>query len=282
MLPTATAPLDEPPASIQAPSAAAFFTPNDEFYRIDTALTVPQVDVDTWRLTIGGLVADERTLSYDQLVDLPLVEADITLTCVSNTIGGHLLGTARWLGVRLDELLASVDIDPQVDQIVGRSVDGYTCGFPRRGARRPGRPGRHRYERGTAPTRVHGYPARLIVPGIYGYASATKWLERIELRTFADFDHYWVPRGYAAEAPIKLQSRIDTPRGLDRIDPGPFVIGGVAWAQTIGIRAVEISDRRGRLGGGRAGLRAERFNLATVVPAVERHPRPPLDRSSGN
>lgn len=223
----------------QAENAASFITSNRDFYRIDTALTVPQVPADSWSMRIHGLVDREIELSYADLLDRELIERDITLTCVSNTIGGGLIGTATWLGTRLDDLLGEAGIDPSADQIVGRSVDGYTCGFPV--AALDGRDALVAVAmNGEALPLEHGFPARLIVPGLYGYVSATKWLSEIELTRFDEFDHYWVPRGYAAKAPIKLQSRIDTPRGLDRIAPGPFVIGGVAWAQTIGIDAVEI------------------------------------------
>lgn len=238
-LPTATNRLEAVPANAQAPNAAPFFTSNAKFYRIDTALTVPQVPIETWTLRITGMVDTELELTYDDLVDRGLIEADITLTCVSNTVGGDLVGTARWLGARLDDLLAEAGVDPAADQIVGRSVDGYTCGFPV--AVLDGRDALVAIGMNGEPLPLaHGFPARLIVPGLYGYVSATKWLTEIEVTTFEKFDHYWVPRGYSAEAPVKLQSRIDAPRGLDRIPPGPFVIGGVAWAQTIGIDAVEI------------------------------------------
>ena len=238
-LPAARNRLGVIPANAQATNAAPFFTPNAEFYRIDTALTVPQVPIDAWTLRITGMVENELELTYDDLVDRSLIESDITLTCVSNTVGGELMGTARWLGARLDALLAEAGVDPAADQIVGRSVDGYTCGFPV--AALDGRDALVAIGMNGEPLPLaHGFPARLIVPGLYGYVSATKWLTEIEVTTFEKFDHYWVPRGYSAEAPIKLQSRIDAPRGLDRIPPGPFVIGGVAWAQTIGIDAVEI------------------------------------------
>ncbi len=238
-LPTPVEPLDVVPASAQAPNAAPFFTSNADFYRIDTALTVPQVPTEGWRLRVHGMVERELELSYDDLLDRGLIERDITLTCVSNTIGGELMGTARWLGARLDDLLNEAGIAPGADQIVGRSVDGYTCGFPV--STLDGRDALVAVAMNGEPLPLeHGFPARLIVPGLYGYVSATKWLTELELTTFDAFDHYWVPRGYAAQAPIKLQSRIDTPRGLDRIPAGPFVIGGVAWEQTVGIEAVEV------------------------------------------
>ncbi len=227
------------PEGIQAESAASFFTSNADFYRIDTALSVPQVRAEDWSLKITGLVDRELRLSYRDILNRQLVEHDITLTCVSNTIGGELVGTARWFGIRLDDLLAEAGIDASADQIVGRSVDGYTCGFPVSAL--DGRDAMIAIGMNGEPLPLeHGFPARLIVPGLYGYVSATKWLSEIELTTFDAFDHYWAPRGYSVEAPIKMQSRIDAPRGLDRIAPGPFAIGGVAWAQTIGIDRVEL------------------------------------------
>lgn len=221
-----------------------FFTPNDDFYRIDTALTVPQVPVESWQLQITGLVDSSTTLSYDDVLDRELVEVPITLTCVSNEIGGGLLGTAMWGGVRLDDLLADVGINPQATQVVGRSVDGYTCGFPV--AALDGRDALIAVAMNGEPLPLeHGFPARLIVPGLYGYVSATKWLTEIELTTFEDFDQYWVPRGWDSEAPIKVQSRIDTPRPLESVDPGRVVIGGTAWAQTRGIDRVEVQIDNG-------------------------------------
>jgi DMSO/TMAO reductase YedYZ molybdopterin-dependent catalytic subunit len=230
---------DAASTGVQAPGAAPFVTPNADFYRIDTALTVPQVSVDGWQLLITGLVGRELRLSYDDLLDRPIVEADITLACVSNEIGGSLIGNARWLGVRLDDLLAEAGIDSTADQIVGRSVDGFTAGFPV--AALDGRDALVAIGMNGEPLPVeHGYPARLIVPGLYGYVSATKWLSGIELTRFDDFDAYWNARGWAAEGPIKLQSRIDTPRGLAKVPVGTVPVAGVAWAQTRGIDAVEL------------------------------------------
>ncbi len=234
------------PAGVTAsvPGISPFFTPNREFYRIDTALTVPQVPAETWRLRIGGMVDRPLELSFDDLLRRELVEADITLTCVSNEVGGQLVGTARWLGVRLDRLLEEVGVDPAADQIVGRSVDGYTAGFPV--AALDGRDALVAIGMNGEPLPLeHGFPARLIVPGLYGYVSATKWLSEIELTTFDAFDQYWVERGWADRAPIKVQSRIDTPRGLATVAAGTVAVGGVAWAQTRGIDRVEVQVDEG-------------------------------------
>ena len=185
------------------------------------------------------MVDREFEITFDELLDLGLVEADITLTCVSNPVGGELVGNARWLGVPLRVVLDEAGVDPDADQIVGRSVDGYTCGFPVEAA----------YDRdaliavgmnGEPLPLQHGFPARLITPGLYGYISATKWLEEIELTRFDRFQQYWVPRGYAERAPVKQMSRIDVPRSGNIIEPGPTVIAGVAWAQTRGISKVEV------------------------------------------
>ncbi len=218
---------------------ADFFTPNADFYRIDTALTVPQVPTEGWSLSIKGMVDRPFTLSYDELLRRPMIETDITMTCVSNLVGGNLVGTARWLGVRLDDLLDEAGIDASADQIVGRSVDGYTCGFPVDTL--DGRDAIVAVAMNGEPLPLeHGFPARLVVPGLYGYVSATKWLSEIEITTFDAFDSYWVPRGYAERAPIKQSSRIDTPRTLTTVPAGPTPLAGVAWAQPVGVAEVEV------------------------------------------
>jgi DMSO/TMAO reductase YedYZ molybdopterin-dependent catalytic subunit len=226
-------------ASVPVQGVSPFITPNSAFYRIDTALIVPQVPADTWSLRIHGMVDRPRRLSFDELLARDLVESDITLTCVSNEVGGSLVGNARWLGARLDDLLEEVGVDSEADQIVGRSVDGYTCGFPV--SVLDGRDALIAVGMNGEPLPLsHGFPARLVVPGLYGYVSATKWLTEIELTRFDRFDQYWVPRGWDAIAPIKTQSRIDTPRGLAPVAAGLVPVAGVAWAQTRGIRGVEV------------------------------------------
>ena len=240
-LPRARQALDPvaPTAAVNVPGVSPFVTPNADFYRIDTALTVPRVSVESWQLSITGLVSRPLTLSYADLLTREIVEADITLTCVSNEVGGKLIGNARWLGVRLDDLLDEAGVDAAADQIVGRSVDGYTCGFPV--AALDGRNALVAIGMNGEPLPLeHGYPARLIVPGLYGYVSATKWLSEIELTTFDEFDQYWVRRGWVDDAPIKTQSRIDTPKGLSKVGAGTVAVAGVAWAQTRGIDRVEI------------------------------------------
>jgi DMSO/TMAO reductase YedYZ molybdopterin-dependent catalytic subunit len=198
------------------------------------------VPTDTYKLKVTGMVDRPFELSYADLVARDLVEADITMTCVSNEVGGRLVGHARWLGLPLAELLDEAGVAAGADQIVGRSVDGYTCGFPVDVAT-DGRMALVDVGMNGEPLPLeHGFPVRLVVPGLYGYVSATKWLSEIELTTFDAFDHYWVRRGWATEAPIKTQSRIDTPAALASIPSGPRAIAGVAWAQPRGIAKVEV------------------------------------------
>lgn len=241
-LPAPVAPAAAVPAGADLSLAqlAPYVTSNLGFYRIDTALVVPQVDPDSWRLRIHGRVGTERTYTYADLLARPLVERYVTLACVSNEVGGDLIGNARWLGVPLRELLDEVEPDADADQVVGRSVDGWTCGTPT-AALRDGRDALLAVGMNGEPLPVeHGFPVRMVVPGLYGYVSACKWVTELELTRFADFDAYWVPRGWSVEGPIKTQSRIDTPRGRNRLTTGPVTIAGVAWAQHRGIRQVEV------------------------------------------
>ena len=222
------------------PGASPLLTPLDRFYRIDTALVVPDVDLDRWRLRITGMVDRPISLSYDDLAALPQVEADITLCCVSNEVGGRLIGTARWQGVPLQDLLDRAGVQPGATQLVGRSVDGFTAGFPT-AVLADGRRALVALAMGGEPLPLrHGFPARLVVPGLYGYVSATKWLEELELTTLDGFDAYWVPRGWAKEGPIKSSARIDVPRGGQRLAPGRQAVAGVAWAPTKRIERVEV------------------------------------------
>jgi DMSO/TMAO reductase YedYZ molybdopterin-dependent catalytic subunit len=240
-LPAAARPLPAVPRGVEAgvDGVAPFVTPNRDFYRIDTALVLPQVRAEDWSLRVHGMVAEPFEITYRELLDRPLVEADITLTCVSNPVGGDLVGNARWLGVPTRELLDEARVRRGADQLVGRSTDGYTCGFPIATAYDTGSLVAVGMNGEPLPIR-HGFPARLVTPGVYGYVGATKWLTELEVTTFDAFDQYWVPRGYAARAPIHTMARIDTPRSAQRLRPGPVPIAGVAWAQTRGIEAVEV------------------------------------------
>jgi DMSO/TMAO reductase YedYZ molybdopterin-dependent catalytic subunit len=242
-LPPALRPLAPVPAGVELDVAGVtpFFTPNGDFYRIDTALVAPQVPVEGWELRIHGMVGRELRFSYDELLERDLIESDITLTCVSNEVGGQLAGNARWLGIPLAELLAEAEVRDGADQIVGRSTDGFTTGFPVEYGVEPERGAIVAFGMNGEPLPVtHGFPARLVVPGLYGSVSATKWLTEIELTTFDAFDAYWAQREWSVLAPIKTFSRIDSPRPLERIPRGRRGIAGVAWAQTVGIDAVEV------------------------------------------
>jgi DMSO/TMAO reductase YedYZ molybdopterin-dependent catalytic subunit len=236
-----------------------FITPNADFYRIDTALSVPRVSPDGYSIRIFGMVERELTLTYEDIFRRTQIESDITMTCVSNEVGGRLVGNARWQGIRLDELLAEVGVDPSADQLVGRSVDDYTCGFPIEAAT-DGRDAIIAIGMNGEPLPLeHGFPARLVVPGLYGYVSATKWLKEIEITTFDAFDSYWVPRGWANRAPVKTSSRIDTPEAFNNLT-GEVMIAGVAWAQTRGIHNVEVQIDEG---GWREASLGEELNTTT-------------------
>lgn len=217
-----------------------YITPNKDFYRIDTNLTVPQLAAEDWSLKIKGMVDEELELSYDDVLALPMVERRITMTCVSNEIGGGLVGNALWLGTPLQALLEKAGIQEGADQIVGRAFDGFTTGWPIENLTDGREPLLVIGMNGEPLPLAHGFPARLIVPGLYGFVSATKWLTEIELTTFEDFDQYWVERDWSAEGPIKTMARIDTPKGLGKAPAGTVAIGGVAWAQTRGITKVEV------------------------------------------
>ncbi|MEV6492890.1 molybdopterin-dependent oxidoreductase, partial [Actinoplanes sp. NPDC051633] len=217
-----------------------FVTTNSGFYRVDTALTVPRVDVAGWSLRVHGMVGRELRLSFEDLLNRPLIERDITLNCVSNEVGGPYIGTARWLGVPLAPLLREAGIAAGADQLVARSIEGMTIGTPVATAL-DGRDTMLCVGMNGEPLPLeHGFPVRMLTPGLYGYAGACKWLTELELTTFADFDAYWVRRGWAADGPVKTASRIDRPLPFARVKAGPVTVAGVAWAQGRGIETVEV------------------------------------------
>ena len=219
---------------------APLITPNEDFYLIDTALSYPQVDPEDWSLRIHGMVDREVEISYEELLDLGLVQEDVTLSCVSNRVGGDLVGNATWIGVPLATVLDQAGVQSGATQIVGRSVDRWTAGFPTEVAL-DGRVALVAVQMNGEPLPIsHGFPARLVVAGLYGYVSATKWLSDIELTTWEAFNGYWIPRGWSKEGPIKTQSRIDVPRRDSTIDSGPTAIAGVAWAPSRAIERVEV------------------------------------------
>ena len=229
------------PASVQAPvpGMATFITPNADFYRIDTAVIVPQVTAEEWTLSFDGMVRRPFTITYADLLDMPMVEREVTIMCVSNPIGGDLIGTARWLGTPLLPLLERAGIEPGADQLFSTSVDGWTCSTPLDGLaeREPllaiGMNGE--------PLPIdHGFPVRMIIPGLYGFISATKWVTRISATTYAQDPAYWTVRGWATDAPVLTGSRIDLPQGS--VTVGQTAIGGVAWAMDgDGVSRVEVS-----------------------------------------
>lgn len=229
--------------SLDVSGISPIVTPNAEFYRIDTALSVPQVNLTDWRLRLTGMVGRDVDLTYDEILAMPMIERYITISCVSNEVGGRLVGNAKWLGVPLSNIIDLAAPSDGAQQVVGRSVDDFTVGFPTE-AVYDGRDALLAVGMNGEPLPFeHGFPARLVVSGLYGYVSATKWLSELELTTWDGFDAYWIPRGWAKEAPIKTQSRIDTPTG--DVSAGPRAIAGVAWAPDRGISRVEVRVDQG-------------------------------------
>jgi DMSO/TMAO reductase YedYZ molybdopterin-dependent catalytic subunit len=239
--------LPPPPedASIDAPGMPKLITPAGSFYLIDTALTSPRIDVNGWKLSVTGAVDNPVEFSYKDLLGMSTREADITLSCVSNVVGGGLVSNGRWTGVLLSDVLAEAGVSRDKitrasRQLVGRSVDGFTAGF-RTDIALDGREALVAFGlNGSELPLKHGYPVRLVVPGLYGYVSATKWLSEIELTNW-DFDAYWIQRTWSKEGPIKTQSRIDTVNDGENLSPGRIPIGGIAWAPHRGIERVEVS-----------------------------------------
>lgn len=228
-------------AALDVPGISDIVTSNQTFYRIDTSLFTPRLEVETWQLAVDGMVDNPFTLRYGDLLAMPQHEQYVTIACVSNEVGGDLVGNALWKGVRLQELLDRAGVQAGATQVVGRSYDGWTAGFPTAWLAEPGREALVALAMNGEPLPAgHGFPARLIVPGLYGYVSATKWLTQIELTTLEAFDAYWVPLGWAKEAPILTQSRIDVPRAGASLAAGQIAVAGVAWAPDRGVSAVEV------------------------------------------
>ncbi|MDP5227840.1 MULTISPECIES: molybdopterin-dependent oxidoreductase [Arthrobacter] len=242
-----------PPSDPPVPGIPSWTTPADSFYRIDTALVVPFPDPDTWRLRVTGMVDQEVTMTFAELLAKPLEEHDVTLTCVSNEVGGNLIGNARWLGWPVRELLAEAGVKPGADMVLSTSVDGFTAGTPL-AALQDGRAAILAVGMNGQPLPPeHGFPVRMVVPGLYGYVSATKWLTELKVTTFAADSGYWIPRGWSPLGPIKRSSRVDVPRDGQSLH-ADAVLGGVAWAQGVGVASVEVriddgAWRAARLGG---------------------------------
>jgi len=234
-----------PGVDLHIPGLAPFITPNDSFYRVDTALVLPQVDPSSWQLRIHGMVSREITLTFDQLIKRPLIEDYITLCCVSNPVDGPYIGNAKWLGASLAAVLREAGIKAGADQLLCTSVDGFTSGTPVQTVM-DGRDALLAVAMNGQPLPVaHGFPARMTVPGLYGYVSATKWVTDIEVTTFAGNYAFWAQRGWSQQAPIKTECRIDVPNGAGEIRAGTTAVAGVAWAQHKGIEAVEVRVDRG-------------------------------------
>ena len=246
-------------AELDIPGISPLFTPNADFYRVDTALTVPTVDPATWRLVIDGMVDQRIELTFDELVAMGLDEYAITLTCVSNFVGGDLVGNAMWLGVPIRDVLRLAGPHADADMVLSRSVDGYTASTPLSALTDDGLDAILAVGMNGEPLPLdHGFPVRMVVPGLYGYVSATKWVTELTVTTFEKDEAYWTPRGYSAEAPIKFSSRIDTPKIGKTVEAGRIPIAGVAWAQTVGIEAVEVRIDDGEW---------QRANLSTPINA---------------
>jgi DMSO/TMAO reductase YedYZ molybdopterin-dependent catalytic subunit len=226
--------------NLPVPGISSFITPNASFYRVDTAIVLPEVPPSSWQLRLHGMVAREITVSFDQLIRRPLTADYITLTCVSNPVGGPYVGNAEWIGASVASLLRQAGVRAGADQLLCTSADGFTSGTPLQTVM-DGRDAMLAVAmNGTALPVAHGFPVRMVVPGLYGYVSACKWITDIEVTTYASNVAYWAQRGWDAQAPIKTESRIDVPTGATTLKPGPTPVAGVAWAQHKGIAAVEV------------------------------------------
>jgi DMSO/TMAO reductase YedYZ molybdopterin-dependent catalytic subunit len=232
-------------SGLKIPGLSSFYTPNSSFYRVDTDLVLPQVSPANWTLKVGGMVEREIELSFADLLRQPLTEADITLVCVSNEVGGPYAGNVRWLGASLPALLRRAGIKRGADQVLSTSADGMTISTPV-AAIMDGRTALLAVGMNGQPLPIaHGFPARMVVPGLYGYVSATKWVTKLEVTTYARRQAYWTQRGYAQQAPIKTESRIDVPKPLAQVTAGRVPVAGVAWAPHRGITAVEVNVDNG-------------------------------------
>jgi DMSO/TMAO reductase YedYZ molybdopterin-dependent catalytic subunit len=228
-------------SNLRIPGLSSFITPNSSFYRVDTAIVLPEVPPSSWQLRIHGMVARELTITFDELIRRPLTADYITLTCVSNPVGGPYVGNAEWIGASLASLLREAGIRAGAEQLLCTSVDGFTSGTPVKTVM-DGRDALLAMAmNGTALPVEHGFPVRMVVPGLYGYVSACKWITDINVTTWADRAYWSQPgQGWAQQAPIKTESRIDVPSGNSVLKPGRTPVAGVAWAQHKGVAAVEV------------------------------------------
>ena len=240
-LPRVTEPRVPRAARIGLPGVSPWMTHTDDFYLIHTAISLPTIQPEEWRLRLHGMVDRELVLSFQDLLDRRRTEAWVTLNCVSNTVGGDLIGNAWWSGVRLEGLLAEAGVHPDADAVLQTSEDGWTCGTPL-SALTDHRDAMLAIAMNGRPLPVeHGFPVRTIVPGLYGFVSATKWVVDLEVTRFDRIEAYWTGKGWAEQAPVRLASRIDVPRSGDAVPAGAVRVGGVAWAQQVGISGVEVA-----------------------------------------
>jgi DMSO/TMAO reductase YedYZ molybdopterin-dependent catalytic subunit len=239
--PVIAAPTIPASADLSIPGISPYIVPASQFYRIDTALAVPSIDPDTWKLRIGGMVENEIEISFAELLKLPLEEHILTLTCVSQEVGGNLVGNAMWLGYPIRKLLARAKPKPGANMVLSTSIDGFTAGTPLQALQDSNTAAMLAVGMNGKPLPPeHGFPVRMVVPGLYGYVSATKWLVDLKVTTYARDQGYWTPRGWSAKGPIKLSSRIDTPEDGRRLAAGTIAIARVAWYQHRGISGVQV------------------------------------------
>jgi DMSO/TMAO reductase YedYZ molybdopterin-dependent catalytic subunit len=247
LIPAKSAPMIPADADFAKLGTPTFITPSRDFYRIDTALAIPQVRTEDWSLRIHGMVDKELTFSYADIRNRPLIERTVTMTCVSNPVGGPYISTANWIGIDLAELLAEAGVKPGAEQLFSTSVDGWTSGSPVPVVTDPNRGAMLAIGMNGEPLPIeHGFPARLIVPGLYGYVSATKWVTDIELTTWQARKGYWLSRGWGVFGPIKTESRIDRPQGFEDVPAGRVTVSGISWAQHTGIDKVEVRLDQGQ------------------------------------
>lgn len=255
--PTATVAPAPAGAQLDVPGISPVVTPNADFYRIDTALVVPQIDPSTWSLRIHGMVEEEIVVTWDELLALPLEESWTTLACVSNLVGGDLIGTAKWLGYPVRNLLARARPSRDADMVLSRSIDGFTASTPLESLTDETVEAILAIGMNDEPLPAeHGFPVRMVVPGLYGYVSATKWVTELEVTRFDRASAYWTDRGWSERGPVKLESRIDVPRGDQTLTAGRTVIAGVAWQQHVGVSKVEVQIDDGP------------WREATLAPAI--------------
>lgn len=215
-------------------------TPAEDFYLIDTAFIKPTIEPVDWELRIHGMVDREITLSYSDLVSREITEDWITLNCVSNEIGGDLIGNAWWSGVRLAGILEQLGVHPDADAVLQTSDDGWTCGTPL-AALMDDRNAMLAVAMNGEPLPIeHGFPVRTIVPGLYGYVSATKWVVDMEVTRFDEITAYWTDKGWGEMGPVKIASKIEVPHDGDDVEAGDVICAGVAWLQHTGISGVQV------------------------------------------